>query len=164
MAEKIRCDACGADMARDVRPDEIAYKGRSVVLEQPGWYCESCDEVVFDEKDAKISDGEFVKLRAKVDGLLTPAEVTRIRTKLGLSQRRAGALLGGGPRAFQKYESGKDWVTKSMANLLRLLEHDPSGVAFLAARSSGGRCSPLSRKKTAASVAPPRSGRASGGR
>jgi HTH-type transcriptional regulator/antitoxin MqsA len=40
--------------------------------------------------------------------------------------------LGGGPRAFQKYESGADWVTKAMANLLRLLDRDPSGIAALA--------------------------------
>jgi len=45
---------------------------------------------------------------------------------VGLSQRKAGELLGGGPRAFQKYESGKQAVSVPMNNLLRLLSNDPS--------------------------------------
>lgn len=58
--------------------------------------------------------------------------------KLGLSQRQAGALLGGDPRSFEKYESGTDWITKSMANLLRLLDRDPGRLAELGGRSAGG--------------------------
>jgi HTH-type transcriptional regulator/antitoxin MqsA len=34
-----------------------------------------------------------------------PAEITTVRQKVHLSQRKAGELLGGGPRAFQKNES-----------------------------------------------------------
>lgn len=49
-----------------------------------------------------------------MDGLSTPGESTRIREELGLSQRQAGALPGGGTRSFPKYESGKDWVTEAI--------------------------------------------------
>ena len=139
MAHTNRCHACGSEMVRDVRPDEVQYKERAVQYDQPGWYCQGCDEVVLDGPDAAVANDAFIRLRAEVDGLLVPQEVARIRRKLGLSQRKAGALLGGGPRAFQKYESGADWVTKAMANLLRLLDRDPSGVEALAsvAQSSG---------------------------
>ena len=34
----------------------------------------------------------------------SPQEIRRIREKIGLSQVEAGELLGGGPRAFTKYE------------------------------------------------------------
>ena len=79
-------------------------------------------------------------LKAEVDGILTPEGVSRIRRKLGLSQRRAGALLGGGPRSFQKYESGTDWVTRSMSNLLLLLDRDPTRLSeLIAANERGGR-------------------------
>ena len=37
---------------------------------------------------------------------LSPDENCRIREKLRLSQVEAGGLLGGGPRAFTKYENG----------------------------------------------------------
>lgn len=139
MTDTNRCHNCGADMVRDVRPDEVQYKGRTVPFNQPGWYCQKCDEVVLEGADAAVADAVFIRLRADVDGLLTPQEVADIRQKLGLSQRRAGAILGGGPRAFQKYESGTDWVTKSMANLLRLLDRDPTGVDVLANAAAGGR-------------------------
>lgn len=133
MSDTTRCHACGGDMVRDTRPDEVEYKGRSVTTDQPGWYCTACDEVVLDGPDASIANEAFISLRAEVDGLLTPQEITRIRTKLGLSQRQAGAILGGGPHAFQKYESGKDWVTRAMANLLRVLDRDPGAIEVLAA-------------------------------
>lgn len=126
MSETIRCHACGAEMLRDVRSDEVEYKGRTAACEQPGWYCTGCDEVVLEGPDALVADEAFVRLRADVDGLLTPREIARIRLRLGMSQRRAGEVLGGGPRSFQKYESGKGWVSKPMANLLRLLDGHPA--------------------------------------
>lgn len=133
MGKTIPCHACGARMARDVRPDSVTYKGRSVAIDQPGWYCTKCDEVVLDGPDSAVIEEAFVALKAEVDGILTPHEVARIRTRLGLSQRQAGALLGGGPRSFQKYESRTDWITRSMANLLRLLDRDPARLKELAA-------------------------------
>ncbi len=125
MAKNIRCHSCGGKMVRDVRADTVTYKGKSVAVEQPGGYCTKCDEVVLDGPDAGIAEATFVRLKADVDGILTPREVRAIREKLGISQREAGRILGGGPRSFQKYESGTDWVTRSMTNLLRLLDADP---------------------------------------
>ena len=37
---------------------------------------------------------------------MTPDRIRAIRERLRLTQEEAGALLGGGPRAFTKYESG----------------------------------------------------------
>lgn len=121
------CPTCGATMARDTRPNRIEYKGLSVEVEQPGWYC-GCGEAIFTKADLAASDGAFLDLRAKAEGLLTAADVTRIRRKLKLSQRRAGELLGGGPRAFQKYETRAVAVSKPMSNLLRLLERHPEAL------------------------------------
>ncbi|MDY0061626.1 MAG: type II toxin-antitoxin system MqsA family antitoxin [Myxococcota bacterium] len=138
MSETIRCHACGTEMVRDVRPDEVVYKGHAEKIDQPGWFCQGCDEVVLEGGDSAVADEAFIRLRAEVDGVLTPQEVTRIRQRLGLSQRQAGALLGGGPRSFQKYESGTDWVTKAMANLLRLLDRDPTRIEELIALTRSG--------------------------
>ena len=65
---------------------------------------------------------------------LTPDDIRRIREGLALSQVEAGELLGGGPRAFTKYESGTIKPAASVANLLRLLEADPSTLSTLAGR------------------------------
>ena len=37
---------------------------------------------------------------------MSPEEIRALRKGLGLSQVEAGKLLGGGPRAFAKYEAG----------------------------------------------------------
>lgn len=65
---------------------------------------------------------------------LSPDDVRRIREKLGLSQVEAGELLGGGPRAFTKYESGTVKPAASIANLLRMLEANPAMLATLSGR------------------------------
>ena len=41
------------------------------------------------------------------DEKLLPKEIRAIRESLGLSQVEAGKVIGGGPRAFTKYEN---WI------------------------------------------------------
>ena len=62
---------------------------------------------------------------------ITPDEIRAIRMGLGLSQVDAGELLGGGPRAFTKYEAGTVRPAASVVNLLRLLEADPAALLTL---------------------------------
>jgi HTH-type transcriptional regulator/antitoxin MqsA len=120
-------------MARGTRVQEFEYKGHTIELKQPGWYCGSCGEAVFSGDDMAATEPEFMEFKARVDGVLTADEVRRIRTRLGLSQRRAGEVLGGGPRAFYKYEHGAVVVSRPMSHLLRLLDRDPSRIDELQA-------------------------------
>jgi len=147
MNENLTCHTCGSAMVRDVRAADVSYKGHVVKVEQLGWYCTGCDEAVLVGEDAAVTESAFIRLKVEVDGILSPSEVQRIRTKLGLSQRRAGALLGGGPRSFQKYESGTDWITRSMANLLRLLDKAPARLAELAVHGGPDQDASRSPKK-----------------
>lgn len=62
---------------------------------------------------------------------MSPEEIRRIRERLGLSQVEAGELLGGGPRAFTKYESGTIKPAASVSNLLKLLDMNPEMLASL---------------------------------
>jgi HTH-type transcriptional regulator/antitoxin MqsA len=68
-----------------------------------------------------------------------PEGIKRIRLKLGLTQETAGELIGGGPRAFQKYEAGDLLPKPCDRQSLALLDHDPSGLSVLHARPDGGR-------------------------
>lgn len=124
--KEIRCHSCGGKMHRDTKAVEIAYKGESMTVNLPGWYCSACDEAVHSGLDMEVSDKALHELKAKVEGLLTPGEIKGIRKRLKLSQAAAGKYLGGGPRAFQKYESGAVMVSKPMSNLLFLLDKQPS--------------------------------------
>ena len=57
---------------------------------------------------------------------ITPDEIRAIRKNLGLSQVEAGELIGGGPRAFTKYEAGTVTPVASTVKLLRILETNPN--------------------------------------
>ena len=69
-----------------------------------------------------------------VEPVIEPDEVRAIRKKLDLSQVEAGELLGGGPRAFAKYEAGSIKPRASVVRLLRLLDQDPAAIASLTGR------------------------------
>jgi HTH-type transcriptional regulator/antitoxin MqsA len=84
----------------------------------------------------KVSDRALNRLKAQSEGLLEPQEIKRIRKKLSLTQTEAGELIGGGPRAFQKYENGDLLPSRAISSALRLLDADPTGLGFLQRASS----------------------------
>jgi HTH-type transcriptional regulator/antitoxin MqsA len=112
-------------MTRETRKEPVSYKQHEALVSVRGDFCDACGEAVFEGPALQARERAFLELRAQVEGVLGPREVLAIREKLKLSQRQAGQLLGGGPRAFQKYESGEQQVSVPMANLLRLLARDP---------------------------------------
>ena len=130
------CHECGTSMTRGMKPMTFHYKGLSATVEMPGWYCGTCGEGVHTGKDMDVSDRELNRLKAQVEHLVLPNEVRRIRKKLGLNQQKAGALLGGGPNAFHKYERGEVLPSKAISNLLRVLEAMPEGLKVLREQNS----------------------------
>ena len=118
-------------MHRDVRPMTLTYKGESITIDMPGWYCDSSDESIHTGRDAVVSDRALNRLKARSEGLLEPEDIRRIRKKIGLSQTAAGQMIGGGPRAFQKYESGDLLPSRAISSALRLLDHDPKALRVL---------------------------------
>jgi HTH-type transcriptional regulator/antitoxin MqsA len=124
----------GAPLHRDERPMTITYKGESVIVNMPGWYGEGPDEGLFEPEDMKVSDRALNLLKARTEGLLEPEEIKRIRKKLGLTQEAAGEIIGGGPRAFQKYEAGDSATSRAISSALVLLDHNPQGLTVLERR------------------------------
>jgi len=82
-----------------------------------------------------------------LDLALEPDEIRAIREGLGLSQVEAGELLGGGPRAFTKYEAGAIRPRASVVRLLRVLEANPKALSSLTGErppsASAGEVLPL---------------------
>ncbi len=109
----------------------FSYKGRKLVLAQPGEYCSSCAEGIVDGDDIKATEKELHNFRAQVDGLLTTDQVRRIRKKLRLTQQEAAEVFGGGPNAFSRYERGEVRQTKALDQLLRLLDEHPEQLEEL---------------------------------
>ena len=130
------CPETGTPMVRDTRPMTLTYKGQSITFDMPGWYSEASDESIHSGEDMKVSDRALNKLKAQVEGLLDPEAVRRIRKRLGLTQKDAGRLIGGGPNAFQKYESGDVLVSRAVTSALLLLESNPGGLETLKKRAA----------------------------
>jgi HTH-type transcriptional regulator/antitoxin MqsA len=134
MTANPECPKTGAPMHRSVRPMTLTYREESITFDMPGWYCDESDESIHTGKDMKVSDRMLNRLKAKSEGLLEPEEIRHIRKKLRLSQEAAGLLVGGGPRAFQKYESGDLLPSRAVSSALVLLDHDPKAIAVLKRR------------------------------
>lgn len=109
----------------------LSYKTQTLTFDMPGWYCRECDESIHTGEDMKVSDRMLNTLKARAEGLLEPEQIRRIRKKLHLSQAAAGKLIGGGPRAFQKYESGDLLPSRAVSTALLLLDHDPNALSVL---------------------------------
>lgn len=125
------CPETGQPMERGVRPLKLTYKDQVITVEMPGWYGEGSSEGLHTHEDMKVSDRALNLLKARAEGFLEPKAIQRIRKKLGLTQVQAGEILGGGPRAFQKYESGDSLPSRAICSALRLLDNDPSGLKTL---------------------------------
>lgn len=124
----------GEELHRDVRPLTLSYRGESITVDMPGWYSEDGVRGVHSQEDMKVSDHALNIMKARVEGLPLPTEIRSIRKKFQLTQEQAGTILGGGARAFQKYESGEILPSRTMANLLLILQEYPQGIETLRAR------------------------------
>lgn len=69
---------------------------------------------------------------------ISPSDIRTIRRRLNLSQAEAGEVIGGGPRAFQKYESGTVRPSASLVQLLRLLDANPAALGALREEHKAG--------------------------
>ncbi len=125
------CPETGAPMHRDQKPMTLKYQGESITFDMPGWYCQCCDQSVHSGEDMKVSDRMLNRLKANVEGLMVPEYIRDVRKKLGLSQVTAGEIIGGGPRAFQKYESGDLLPSRALNTALSLLAHSPQLLSQL---------------------------------
>ena len=126
----------GETLTRDICPLTITYQGHSRIFDMPGWYPAGEGEATFTDDDLKIYDKAIKELKAEAEHLLLPAEIRSIRKRLKLTQVQAGNILGGGKKAFQKYESGETLPSRAISNLLRVLSKEPSLLAVLSTETA----------------------------
>ena len=120
-------------MVRRKKDAVIAYRGhQTTVRALDGWHCPACGEIEFAGKESERYGQALEKLRLKV-AVEEAAELARIRKKLGLSQRRAAEIAGGGVNAFSRYENGKAKPVAAVVNQFRLLDKHPELMDEIAA-------------------------------
>jgi len=116
----------GAVLKRGVRPQVIRYGIYHAVVETPGWYPDDGHEGIHELRDLDQNDAAFAGLRSAYI-----AHLKDCRDRLGLTQEAASLLIGGGPRAFQKYESGRGQPASAAIKLIEVLYERPEILPVL---------------------------------
>lgn len=118
----------GETLTRGVRPFVVGYKGEVVTVDLPGYYPAGEKDGIHVGKDMSVVDEALRALKEKIEGIPSPATIRRMRSKLQLSQREAGALFRVGENAFDKYERGLVEPSGPTIQLMALLDRHPGLV------------------------------------
>ncbi|RLB76522.1 MAG: hypothetical protein DRH06_05760 [Deltaproteobacteria bacterium] len=131
--EKGVCPICASDGLEKKETTEVfQYKGKSISIDNYVSYkCSVCEESIVDRDTLKKSGKILKDFEREIDGLLKSDDIKRIRRKLNLTQEEISSLLGGGLKAFARYENCQVTQSKVMDNLLRILDKDPTTINIL---------------------------------
>lgn len=131
-----RCPICGeGHLSEMTGSNPVEYGGRTSELPLLYSVCDVCGSEQAGAAQTRANKRAMIAFRKQVDGLLTGAEVRRLRERLGLSQTQAAQVFGGGPVAFSKYENDDVAQSDAMDRLLRVAAEVPGAFTCLAAHA-----------------------------
>ncbi|MEI3478855.1 MAG: type II TA system antitoxin MqsA family protein [Bilophila sp.] len=118
------CPECGsANVRHEIREEPYTYKGQTKSFLVEGEYCQECGEAVLSREESQRLNREMLAFNAAVNaGQFNPERIQNVRKKLGLDQKEAAAMFGGGVNAFSRYERGKIVPPQSLEVLFELVE------------------------------------------
>ena len=127
------CPACETGkLTPFVDKQEYLYKGSKYTLDGLDFSrCSACNAEVVTPAQAKSNELRIREEQRKLDGLLSGAEIQKIRARFNLTQSDASVIFGGGKNAFSKYERGEVIQSLAMDHLLRLVDLMPSNMSAL---------------------------------
>lgn len=121
------CPACAQDsLKREGYFRTVEHKGSSGKIKQFKNVCGNCHIELFDEDCSRENRRSWVVFQKHVEGVPTGAEIKAMRIAVGLTSEEAGNLLGGGPKAFSKYENEEIVPHGAMRTLLLTLIKFPN--------------------------------------
>lgn len=123
----MKCPVCGgAELVPGTkRLMPFEWQGKETMLEGIGDACPLCGEVVLTDESCKQIEEQIRAFKGETGSALNDY-IRSIRKKLGLSQKEASEIFGGGVNAFSRYELGKINPPKSLVLLFQLLEKNPA--------------------------------------
>ncbi len=126
-SKSLVCPVCEeGTLERRTFSDDFEYNGHT--LHVPGLECCVCDICGADpilKDQIKHNHQLVVDARRRSDDLMTGVEIRSLRERLGLTQKEASELFGGGANAFSKYERGDVMQSRVMDTLLRIVAKHP---------------------------------------
>ena len=97
-----------------------------------GGFCHACGRVVLEGEQGDRYNEWIAQFQRQVNAsFVDPVFIIRVRRKLGLDQKQAAELFGGGVNAFSRYETGKTKPPLALVKLLKLLDGHPELLAEL---------------------------------
>lgn len=127
--DAIVCPHCTShDHHQELYSDTVDFRGLELTVSGlQRSVCGKCSHI-FESRQQNVQNGNATRAAYAVerdrlrerDGLLSSFEIESIRNNFHLGQRDAAVLFGGGPNAFNKYESGEVLQSIPMDRLLRL--------------------------------------------
>lgn len=124
----MKCPNCGgAELVQDTRDVPYTYKGaRTKIKAVTARFCPACSEYVATMGEAQRISEEMLAFQRKTNAKrVDPGFLRGVRRKLGLGQKEAGVLFGGGVNAFSRYEKGDIQPPVATVQLLRVLDRHP---------------------------------------
>lgn len=126
------CSACGAaTLSKRLAPFEFSHEGRIVSIDDWQTYCEVCHNVSYVDDQFDLHQSAIAEKIRKIDNLLTPLDLLRIRGRYGFSQPEMEKLLSIGPKTWTRWERGKVTHTKATDLVIRRMDEDPRFVRDL---------------------------------
>ncbi len=124
----MKCPVCGAaELLHDTRDLPCTYKGETTVIPSvTGDFCPACAESVLDASESERVMEAMRTFSKQINAaVVDPGFIAHVRKKLGLDQRTAAEIFGGGVNAFSRYENGRTRPPLSLVKLLKLLDRHP---------------------------------------
>ncbi len=116
-----------------IRERRLVPVGRRRIIVDDEWTkCPACSEEFYTPPQAEQLHRRSIEQIRLEDGLLPPAEIKRIRTTLGLTQREFEELLGTGEKTCVRWEAGRVCQSVAADRLIRLIAANRQNVRILA--------------------------------
>ena len=147
------CPVCGEGKVRRTTTTEtFTYKGHRLPI--PNYFvyrCSRCKEELLDHGLIQAHQQQIRDWQRGIDGLLSAEEIRALRKSFGLTQEELSLLLGGGKKAFARYERGSVCQSVAMDNLLRAVQKHPA-LLLEFARVRGVALAPLKQRRLSAAA------------
>lgn len=123
---------CGGTLHLLQEPGTFRIHGVDVPVTHRFYRCDGCAEEHVTEDLANVVQKEAAAVFRRQERFLSGRQIRALREWLGLTQEQLEAALGLGSKSLARWENDRILQNRSMDNLFRLIERDPSCVRHLA--------------------------------
>lgn len=130
--EEDDCRVCGGRLDLVDEATSVRIGSEIVTVDVRHRKCASCGEVVYAPDELRELQRRAAAVVRARDGFLTPDQIRRIRERLALTQAMFESVLYAGKKSLVRWEGGQVCQSGAADSLLRVVDHYPEVVDFLA--------------------------------